>query len=189
MFGRFFIRNLFSSVALCDDIDIIRCRIFLRIFWYMWKVCRILPLIDTPTQKFRSWFSVFSSQDIGSGFISFEMIFEALQSEPFRLKFQRLISKILKFPEFNLPINANCAIRNFLKKAIVLVISELMTTNSSSNVLTVIQNLLKIEIWRNTTHLNMALSTVMNETNVPNNNCLTVTIIHNDVKISAFPEG
>ena len=45
---------------------------------------------------------VFSSQEIGSGSISFEMIFEALQSELFRFKFQRLSSKILKFPEFNL---------------------------------------------------------------------------------------
>ena len=44
IFGRFFIRYPFSSVALCDDIDIKRCEILLRIFWSMWKFC---PMMST----------------------------------------------------------------------------------------------------------------------------------------------
>ena len=39
---------------------------------------------------------------IGPSLVSFAMIFEALQSELFKLKFQRLSSQILKNPEFNL---------------------------------------------------------------------------------------
>ena len=45
-----------------------------------------------------------SSQEIGSGLISFEMIFEALQSELFRFKFPKLSSNIEKIPEFDLII-------------------------------------------------------------------------------------
>ena len=46
------------------------------------------PPTQTPTQKFKIEFSMSSSQEIGSGLVSFEMIFEALQSELFRLKFR-----------------------------------------------------------------------------------------------------
>ena len=33
----------------------------------------------TPTQKFKNRFSIFSSHEIGSSLVSFEMIFEAVQ--------------------------------------------------------------------------------------------------------------
>ena len=39
------------------------------------------PPTQTPTQKLKIGFSMFSSQEIGSGLVSFEMIFETLQSE------------------------------------------------------------------------------------------------------------
>ena len=45
---------------------------------------------------------MFGSQEIGSGLVSLEMIFEALQSELLRFIFSLLSSKILKFPGFNL---------------------------------------------------------------------------------------
>ena len=35
--SHFFIRNHFPSVVLCDEIDIKRCGISLRIFWSIWK--------------------------------------------------------------------------------------------------------------------------------------------------------
>ena len=38
------------------------------------------PPTQTPTQKFKSEFWIFSSQEIGSILVSLEMIFEALQS-------------------------------------------------------------------------------------------------------------
>ena len=55
-----------------------------------------------PTQKLKIEFSVSSSQEIGSSLVSFEMIFEALQSEIFRFKFRLLSSEIVKIPEFTL---------------------------------------------------------------------------------------
>ena len=48
---------------------------------------------------------MFSSQGIGSGLVSFYMIFEALQSALFGFNFHSLSSKTLKIPEFNLLIN------------------------------------------------------------------------------------
>ena len=39
------------------------------------------PPTQTPTRKSKIRFSMFSSQEIGSGLVSFQMIFEALQSE------------------------------------------------------------------------------------------------------------
>ena len=45
---------------------------------------------------------MFSSQEIGSGLVSFYMIFEALQSALFGFNFHSLSSKTLKIPEFNL---------------------------------------------------------------------------------------
>ena len=45
---------------------------------------------------------MFVSQEIGSGSLSFEIIFEALKSEPFRFTFHLLSSKLLKIPGFNL---------------------------------------------------------------------------------------
>jgi len=49
---------------------------------------------QTPTQKFKIRFSIFSSQEIVSSLVPLEMIFQALQSEVLRFKF-RLLS--LKF--------------------------------------------------------------------------------------------
>ena len=65
------------------------------------------PPTQTPTQKLKSGFPTSNSQGIASSLVSFQMIFEALQSELFRLKFPRLSSKILKIPEFNLTIEVN----------------------------------------------------------------------------------
>ena len=62
------------------------------------------PPTQTPTQKLKTGFLIFSSQEIGSGLVSFKMIFEALQSELFRLNFPSLSSKTLKIWEFNLMI-------------------------------------------------------------------------------------
>ena len=42
VFGQFFIQNHICTVTHHDDIGIKRCEIFLRIFWYMWKVCRMM---------------------------------------------------------------------------------------------------------------------------------------------------
>ena len=52
----------------------------------------------SPTQMLTSGFPIFSSQEIGPSLVSFEMIFEALQSELIRFMFR----KILKMPGFNL---------------------------------------------------------------------------------------
>ena len=48
---------------------------------------------------------MFISQEIGLGLVSLEMIFEALQSEPFRLNFHSLSSKIPKIPDLSLVLN------------------------------------------------------------------------------------
>ena len=48
------------------------------------------PPTQPPTQKFKIRFSLFSSQEIGSSLISFQMIFKAPQSEVFRSNFNSL---------------------------------------------------------------------------------------------------
>ena len=68
------------------------------------KFARWCPPTQTPTRKFKTGISIFSSQGMGSTLVSLRMIFKALQSELFRLKFHSLSSKIEKFPEFNLLI-------------------------------------------------------------------------------------
>ena len=55
-----------------------------------------------PRKNFKILFLMFVSQEIGSGSVSFEIIFEALKSEPFRFTFHLLSSKILKISGFNL---------------------------------------------------------------------------------------
>ena len=59
---------------------------------------QFFKVLQTPTQMFKIGFSMFISQGIGSALISFRMIFQALESEIFRLHFLSLSSKI---PEFN----------------------------------------------------------------------------------------
>ena len=66
---------------------------------------------QTPTQKLKKGFWIFSYQEIGSSLISLEMIFEALQSELFRFKFHILNSKILKILEFNLCIRDTVCVK------------------------------------------------------------------------------
>ena len=68
------------------------------------KFVAYCPLSGPPTQKLKSGFLTSSSQGIASSLVLFEMIFEALQSELFRFKFHAPSLKILKIPEFNLPI-------------------------------------------------------------------------------------
>jgi len=60
---------------------------------------------QTPTQKFKNRFFIITSLEIGSSLVSFQMIFQALQSEIFSFKIQLLSSKTLKIPESNLAIN------------------------------------------------------------------------------------
>ena len=62
-------QNRFPSIALCDKIDIKRRGIFLRIFWY--------PNAYANAKKCD--FDV-QFQEMGSSLVSFQMIFEALQS-------------------------------------------------------------------------------------------------------------
>ena len=68
------------------------------------KFARGCPPTQTPTQKLKSVFSTFSSQITGSSSVSLEIIFYALQSELFSVKFYSLSSKILKLPGLNLRI-------------------------------------------------------------------------------------
>ena len=79
-------------------------------FWYqkMWNFIAYLLYL----------FPIFGSQEIGSGLISFQMLFAALWSELIRSKFHSLSSKILEIPEFNLVIGevnweANTDLENF----------------------------------------------------------------------------
>ena len=52
----------------------------------------------------KKFFSIFSSQEISPSLLSFQVIFEALQSELIRYKLHSPGSKILKISEFNLKI-------------------------------------------------------------------------------------
>ena len=54
-----------------------------------------------PTQTIKSGFPAFSSQEIGLSSVSFQMIFEALQSELIRFDFSLTEVKTPKIPEFN----------------------------------------------------------------------------------------
>ena len=78
-----------------------RIKLFMR-FNFVYKTNGIYSTSCQPTQKMKIEFSVSSSQEIGSSLVSFEMIFEALQSEIFRFKFRLLSSEIVKIPEFTL---------------------------------------------------------------------------------------
>ena len=71
-------------------------------------VILIYKMRGTPTQMLKSWFSVFSSQEIGSRLISFEMNFKSLQLELIRFLFHSLSLKILKILEFNPMIGDVC---------------------------------------------------------------------------------
>ena len=48
-------QNHICTVAHHDNIDIKRCGILLRIFWYMWKVCRILSPYQNAYAKVKKW--------------------------------------------------------------------------------------------------------------------------------------
>ena len=56
-------------------------------------------------------FSIFSSQEISSGSVSFQMIFEAPQSELVKVDFYLPEPKLKKIPELNLRINYKNSIR------------------------------------------------------------------------------
>ena len=71
------------------------------------RFARGCPPTQTPTQKFKNGFLIFSSQGIALRLVSLKMIFEALQSELLRFTFHLLSSKILKLPEFTLIISYN----------------------------------------------------------------------------------
>ena len=63
---------------------------------------QFFKVLQTPTQMIKIGFAMFIFQGIRSAFISFQMIFQALESEIFRLNFPSLNSKI---PEFNQSIS------------------------------------------------------------------------------------
>ena len=70
-----------------------------------YKISSEMPIYSNAYAKIKKIeFSMFSSQEIGSNLLSFEKIFEALQSELSRFKSHSLSSKILKILEFNLLI-------------------------------------------------------------------------------------
>ena len=58
IFVHFFIQNHTCTITYHDQIDIKRCRIFLCIFLFMWKVGGYPPT-KTPTQKFKTGFFPF----------------------------------------------------------------------------------------------------------------------------------
>ena len=88
-----------------NETGIKRCEIKFRIFWFIWKVCRRMSTYPNAHAKVKKSIFNVSSQDIRSILVSFLMIFEALQSELFKIKFQLLSSEILQIPEFNLHIS------------------------------------------------------------------------------------
>ena len=65
----------------------------LRIFWYIG-----LSPTQTPTQKLKNGFSVFSSEEIASlKMVLLKMLFHAVQLERFRIKFNSLNKNAYKF--------------------------------------------------------------------------------------------
>ena len=93
IFGRVLIRRFYPPKDvefLCASFDLDQ------------KFARGCPPTQTPTQKLKSGFLRFSSQEIGSSLLSLEVIFEALQSELPRFNLHALSLKIPKIPEFNL---------------------------------------------------------------------------------------
>ena len=62
------------------------------------------PPTQTPTQKSKNEFSMSNSHEFASSLVSFQMIFQAPQSEILRSKFHFLRSKLQKIPKFNLDI-------------------------------------------------------------------------------------
>ena len=64
---------------------------FLLIFWSIWNFVERC----SPTQKLKIWFSTISSQEIGSSWVSLEIIFESLQCEPSRFKFNSIRLNLL----------------------------------------------------------------------------------------------
>ena len=66
---------------------------------------QFFKVLQTPTQMFKIGFSMFISQGISSALISFQIIFQALESEIFWLNFQKsrnLIFRFLFWSHFNL---------------------------------------------------------------------------------------
>ena len=77
IFGRVLIRRFYPPKDvefLCASFDLDQ------------KFARGCPPTQTPTQKLKSGFLGFSSQEINSCLVSLLMIFEALKSEIFRFK-------------------------------------------------------------------------------------------------------
>ena len=69
------------------------------------KIARGCQPTQTPTQKLQNEFLIISSKEIDPSLVSLERVFECLQSELFRFKYDSLSSEILKIPEFNLTMN------------------------------------------------------------------------------------
>ena len=87
----FGIFRTFSASSRGNVIGNKRWGIFLRIFQSIFaKLVGRCPPTQTPTQMLKRGCSIFSSQGIGSRLVSFQMIFEALQSELFRFNFHSL---------------------------------------------------------------------------------------------------
>ena len=87
-----------------SSIFIVRLRIILlRIFGLCGNFVRWCPPTQTPTQKLDIGFSMFSYQEIGPRLVSFQMIFEALQSDLFTVKNIILTLKNYRHPYLKLP--------------------------------------------------------------------------------------
>ena len=59
-------KNLFSASNGTHEIGIKRCGIFLHIFWYVWKVCRIMSTYSNAHAKIKNW--IFDVQFPGNWF-------------------------------------------------------------------------------------------------------------------------
>ena len=76
----------------------------MRIFYLYENIFRGMSTYPYANINAKKWISMFSAEKIVPRLVSFQMIFEALQSELFRFKFHYQGLKIQKNPEFNLLI-------------------------------------------------------------------------------------
>ena len=80
--------ELFSASSRGNIIGIKDVEFSCASFYSYEKFVAPCPPTPTPSQKLKIGFPKTSSQEIGSSLVSFGMIFQALQSELFRFKFQ-----------------------------------------------------------------------------------------------------
>ena len=108
----------FSPVALCDDFGIKRRGIFLRIFWYIWKICRLMSTYSNAHAKVKNWiFDVqFPGKWFGLDIISNDFWSSTIWASQILLSLTKV--KTSKIPEFNLIMLGSSFCRNFLSKVL-----------------------------------------------------------------------